>query len=113
MGHVSQMAAGLTHYVSPERLAYIAANIPKIVLVTGDEDHLVRPSGSKRIYEAMRGGLSKSDVQSNSKRVELLQWEGTGHGIHAQREEEFNLLVERCVREGKALVEGGFKGRDV
>ncbi|KAF8905851.1 Alpha/Beta hydrolase protein [Gymnopilus junonius] len=88
MGHISQMAAALTHYVSPERLAYIAAN-------------------------AMKNGLSKSDAESNSRRVELQQWEETGHGIHAQREDQFNLLVERCVREGKALLESGFEGRDV
>ncbi|KAF8875328.1 Alpha/Beta hydrolase protein [Gymnopilus junonius] len=113
MGHISQMAAALTHYVSPERLAYIAANVPKVILVTGDDDHLVRPSCSVRIYEAMKNGLSKSDAESNSRRVELQQWEETGHGIHAQREDQFNLLVERCVREGKALLESGFEGRDV
>jgi pimeloyl-ACP methyl ester carboxylesterase len=103
------MAAALTHNVSPARLAYIAANIPKIAIVTGDDDHLVRPSGSERIKKGMDSELGESDRG----RVELLKWEGTGHGIHAQREEEFNRLVERCVREGKKAVEEGFKGRDL
>ncbi|KAF8960213.1 Alpha/Beta hydrolase protein [Flammula alnicola] len=109
LGHVSQMAAGLTHSVSPSRLAYIAANIPKIAIVTGDDDHLVRPSGSDRIKQGMDSELSESDRH----RVELLKWDGTGHGIHAQREVEFNQLVERCVREGEKALESGFKGRDV
>jgi len=46
MGSFSQMAAAVTHYVSPERLAYIAANIPKIAIVT-EED--VRSRGG-RLY---------------------------------------------------------------
>lgn len=106
------MAAALTHNVSDERLAYIAANIPKIAIVTGDDDHLVRPTGSERIKRAMEAGLI-SENESDRKRVELLKWSGTGHGIHAQREEEFNSLVERAMREGRAILEGGFKGRDV
>jgi len=103
------MAAGLTHNVPPARLAYIAANIPKITIVTGDEDHLVHPSGSERIKKGMESGLSEGDRG----RVELLRWEGTGHAIHAQREVEFNRLVERCVREGRKALEEGFKGRDL
>jgi len=109
LGHVSQMAAALTHNVSPARLAYVAANIPKIAIVTGDDDHLVRPSGSERIKKGMDSELGESDRE----RVELLRWEATGHGIHAQREVEFNRLVERCVREGRKAMEEGFKGRDL
>ncbi|PPQ86755.1 hypothetical protein CVT25_012400 [Psilocybe cyanescens] len=116
LGHISQMAAGLTHRVSPARLAHIAANVPKIAVVTGDEDHLVRPAGSVRIWEAMTGGRAHAQGDGGGggegkSRVELLRWAGTGHGIHAQKEVEFNELVERCVREGRALVEAGFKPR--
>jgi len=103
------MAAALTHSVSPARLAYIAANVPKIAIVTGDDDNLVHPSGSSRIKKGMDSELAESDKE----RVELLKWEGTGHGIHAQREVEFNRLVEKCVREGRKAVEEGFKGRDL
>jgi pimeloyl-ACP methyl ester carboxylesterase len=109
------MAAALTHSVSDARLAYIAANIPKIAIVTGDDDHLVRPTGSERIKRAMdaAGRVGTDDEERDRDRVELLRWSGTGHGIHAQREEEFNALVERAMREGRAILEGGFQGRDV
>lgn len=103
------MAAALTHHVSQERLAYIAANVPKIAIVTGDDDHLVRPIGSECIKRAMDAGLGPDERE----RVELLKWEGTGHGIHAQREAEFNQLVERCVSEGRGVLQGGWKARDV
>ncbi|KAF9480209.1 alpha/beta-hydrolase [Pholiota conissans] len=112
LGHVSQMVAALTHNVSDARLAYIAANVPKVTIVTGDDDHLVHPSGSVRIKKAMDGAPNLRDA-SGHERVELVQWVNTGHGIHAQREEEFNSLVERSMREGRAILEGGFKGRDV
>jgi len=95
MGNISQMIAGLTHNVSPERLAFIAANIPKIAIVTGDTDNLIRTSGSERLNAAMCG---KTDGDSN--RVEYLKWEGVGHGIHIQMESQFNELIERCANEG-------------
>ena len=104
LGHISQMAAALTHSVSPARLAQIARTIPKIALVTGDDDHLVRPVGSERIKAAMDAGLKADDRT----RVELLRWNETGHGIHAQREVGFNELVERCMREGRALLDAGW-----
>ncbi|KAH9483134.1 Poly(3-hydroxyalkanoate) depolymerase [Psilocybe cubensis] len=110
LGHISQMAAGLTHHVSPTRLAQIANTVPKIAIVTGDEDNLVRPIGSVKIWKAMTEGPGQNTAEVR-KRVELLQWEGTGHGIHSQKEVEFNQLVERCMREGKALVEAGFTPR--
>ena len=95
------MAAALTHHVSPSRLAFISARIPKIIIVTGDEDHLVAPEGSRRLWSGM---VSNQDIEGKSGqdlRVELVQWESTGHGIHIQREKEFNELITRCVREGR------------
>ncbi|KAF9563373.1 alpha/beta-hydrolase [Agrocybe pediades] len=120
LGHISQMAAGLTHHVSPSRLSDIAANVPKIIILTGDEDNLVRPSGSMKIWHGMTGKPPPADVlreagdetDGEKGRIELIQWKGTGHAIHAQRALEFNLLVERCVQEGRGLVDGGFLGRD-
>ena len=97
------MAAGLTHHVSPSRLAFISARIPKITIVTGDVDHLVAPEGSRRLW---RGMTSNQDIDGNGGqdlRVELLQWEDTGHAIHLQRDREFNELIMRCVREGRNL----------
>lgn len=95
MGHFSQMAAGLTHHVQPERLSRISAQIPKITIVTGDEDHLVRISNSFRLKAAMP-------------EAELVQFPETGHGIHAQRKREFNKLIERTIMEAEERLESGW-----
>jgi len=89
MGHVSQMAAGLTHSVSREGLGQISASIPTVTIVTGDEDNLVRPSMSRALKACMP-------------EAELVEWSGTGHGIHIQRRRWFNELVERTVRDGRS-----------
>jgi hypothetical protein len=104
LGNVSQMVAGLTHNVSPERLAFIAANVPKIAIVTGDCDYLVHTSGSERIKAAMDGGADQ--------RVEFLKWEGVGHAIHIQSESQLNKVIERCAKEGRALIENGWTGKN-
>ncbi|KAF9443632.1 alpha/beta-hydrolase [Macrolepiota fuliginosa MF-IS2] len=87
MGHVSQMAAGLTHRVSDAQLARISERVPKVTIVTGDEDHLVRPAMSRALKRAMRS-------------AELVEWTGTGHGLHVQHRRAFNLVVERTCVEG-------------
>lgn len=89
MGTLSQMAAGLSHRVSPERLRQIAKDIPKIALVTGDEDNLVPPSCSEWIKKCM------------GPEVELEKWEHTGHACQIQRPERFNALVERVIEESR------------
>ncbi|KII88937.1 hypothetical protein PLICRDRAFT_175189 [Plicaturopsis crispa FD-325 SS-3] len=89
LGAFSQMAAGLTHHVAPPRLAAISSRIPKVTIVTGDDDNLVDPNNSRRMKAAMR-------------EAELVEWEGTGHAIHGQDVRRFNGLVERTVGEGKA-----------
>ncbi|KAF8665599.1 hypothetical protein AX16_000056 [Volvariella volvacea WC 439] len=95
-GHISQMIAGLTHRVTPDRLAFISKSIPKVTIVTGDEDHLVLPVHSLELKAAMP-------------EAELVEWKNTGHGVHIQRADWFNELVERTWREGKEKVssEGG------
>lgn len=98
MGHLSQAAAAFRHHVSSSRLAFISARIPKIIIVTGNKDLLVAPKESKRLWRGMTSGKEGPDL-----RVELVQWEGTGHGIHVEREREFNELITRCVREGRNL----------
>ena len=40
MGPFSQMAVGLMHHVQPKRLARISAQMAKVSIVTGGEDHL-------------------------------------------------------------------------
>jgi len=92
LGHVSQMAAGLTHHVTPDRLRKISASIPKIVIVTGDKDHLVDPVKSEWLRDAMP-------------EAEYLKWEGTGHGLNHQRAKKYNQLLERTWEEGKRRLE--------
>jgi pimeloyl-ACP methyl ester carboxylesterase len=90
VGTLSQMVAGLTHRVSPDRLRQIAKDVPKIVLVTGDEDNLVPTRCNEWIKECMGPG------------VELEKWEGTGHALQIQRPKRFNALVERVVEESRS-----------
>ena len=97
------MAAALTHYVSPSRLAFISARIPKIIILKGNEDHLVAPERSMRLWKGMVSEWDEDGKDRRDLRVELVQWEGTGHGLHIQREREFNDLIARCVREGRNL----------
>ncbi|KAM6489716.1 alpha/beta-hydrolase [Amanita muscaria] len=95
MGHFSQMAAGLTHCVQPDRLRQISQSIPKVTIVTGDEDNLIRISNSHRLKEAMP-------------EAELVQFEETGHGLHTQRKREFNRLIQRTIREGSERLAKGW-----
>ena len=108
LGNLSQSFAAITHNVSAQRLAHIAANVPKIAIVTGDEDHLVHPSGSENIKAAMDGAIDHAD-ERDAKRVELLIWKGSGHAVHLQNEVQFNQLIDRCAKEGRALVENGWR----
>ncbi|KIL55554.1 hypothetical protein M378DRAFT_435659 [Amanita muscaria Koide BX008] len=52
-GSFSQMAAGLTHAVQPERLRHSFQSIQKAAIVTGDEDNLIHFSNAYRLKEAM------------------------------------------------------------
>ncbi|KAG8733503.1 hypothetical protein FRC11_005674 [Ceratobasidium sp. 423] len=91
MGTLSQMAAGLSHRVTPERLCQIANDIPTIALVTGDEDNLVPPERSEWIKQCM------------GPNVKLEKWKHTGHALQIQRPEKFNALVERVIEESRGL----------
>lgn len=86
IGHLSQMAAGLTHHCQPHRLLLISKSIPKVVIVTGDEDNLVSPHHSRELKESMP-------------EADLVQWKETGHAISSQFPERFNELLENTFRE--------------
>ncbi|KDQ60610.1 hypothetical protein JAAARDRAFT_31569 [Jaapia argillacea MUCL 33604] len=98
LGAISQMSAGLTHNVSPARLRTISASIPKVLILTGDEDNLVDPRNSLYMKEHMP-------------EAELIQWKETGHGIHAQQKQNFNDAVTRAFQEGRERVEKEEKWR--
>ncbi|KAJ7246380.1 alpha/beta-hydrolase [Mycena rebaudengoi] len=86
IGHVSQLAAALTHHVTADQLRRISASIPKVVILCGDEDALVNLQHSK-------------DLKACIPRAEFVQWNETGHGIHSQRPEEFRDLLIRVFHE--------------
>lgn len=82
------MCAGLTHHVTPARLSKISASIPKVTIVTGDQDNLVAPTNSKII-------------KSHMPEAEYVMFEDTGHGINMQASERYNALLERTFAEGR------------
>jgi len=90
VGALSQMCAGLTHYVSPARLATISSGIPKVTIVTGDMDNLVAPSNSAYMKKYMM-------------EAEYLVFEGNGHAINTQAKTRYNALLERVFAEGREI----------
>lgn len=94
------MAAGLTHGVSPARLRSISSSIPKVLIVTGDDDHLVDPANSRHMKACMP-------------EAELVEWAGVGHAVQVQRREKFNELVERVIGEGRSKLADGWKSAEV
>lgn len=92
IGTVSQMAAALTHHVSPERLQHISSSIPKVLILTGDTDNLIDPSNSHLLKKHMP-------------EAELIVREGAGHGVSMQYKSWFNELLERVFKEGREKVQ--------
>lgn len=87
VGVFSQMAAALTHYVSPDRLRTIAASIPKVYIMTGDEDNLVRPANSHHLKSCMP-------------EAEFEVWEHSGHGVFGQHPKRFREKMAQVMQEG-------------
>ncbi|KAH9033695.1 alpha/beta-hydrolase [Lactarius deliciosus] len=94
LGAVSQMWAGFTHHVGAGRLAQISKTIPKVLILTGDQDHLVRSSNSAYLSKCMP-------------EAEYVVWKETGHSVNEQHVERFNALLERVFLEGQTRL-GGF-----
>ncbi|KAJ7090226.1 alpha/beta-hydrolase [Mycena belliarum] len=92
VGALSQMSAALSHHVAPQRLRTASERIPKVLILTGDEDNLVAPSNSRSLKSCMPD-------------AELEEWTGTGHSIHVQRNKQFNQLLERVFKEGRRKAE--------
>ena len=93
LGAISQMWAGLTHRVEAKRLAQISGTIPKVLILAGDQDHLVRPTNSTYLSEHMP-------------EAEYIVWKDTGHVVSMQHVERFNKLLERVFREGQEKLDG-------
>ncbi len=88
LGAISQMAAAMTHHVSPDRLRKISSAIPKVIIVTGDTDNLIDPSNSHFLKEHMP-------------EAELVVKTGVAHGLTIQEKQWFNELLERTFKEGR------------
>jgi pimeloyl-ACP methyl ester carboxylesterase len=84
------MSAATTHRVTEDRHRLIANTIPEILILTGDEDNLVNPDNSKELARRMP-------------EAELVVWQDTGHGLHAQWPKRFNELLECTFKEGRTL----------
>jgi len=93
IGALSQMWAAFTHHVQPKRLAQISKTIPKVLIVTGDHDHLIRPSNSAYLKKHMP-------------EAEYIVWKDTGHVMSGQHVERFHALMERVFLEGEARMRG-------
>ncbi|KIO27116.1 hypothetical protein M407DRAFT_243460 [Tulasnella calospora MUT 4182] len=86
------MAATMTHYVSPNRLRTIAASVPKVYIMTGDEDHLVRPENSYHLKSCMP-------------EAEFEVWENFGHSVFAQHPKRFGEKMAQVMQDGWNLRE--------
>jgi pimeloyl-ACP methyl ester carboxylesterase len=82
------MCAAMTHHVSPAQLRELSASIPKVLIMTGDEDNLVAPHKSRFI-------------KAHMPEAELIVMSVTGHAIQIQRAERFNALLESAFEEGR------------
>lgn len=87
-GSISQMSAATTHRITVDRHRLIATTIPKILIVTGDDDNLMHPGNSEELAKRMP-------------EAELVVWQDTGHALIAQWPERFNTLLERTFKEGR------------
>jgi hypothetical protein len=90
-GSLSQTAAASGHNVPPAKLTQLDAIIPKTLILTGDEDYLVKPVNSEWLHKHMP-------------RAEYQVWNGYGHGLVGQDPAKFNALLERVVKEGRDCV---------
>jgi pimeloyl-ACP methyl ester carboxylesterase len=91
VGALSQMCAALTHRVSAARLRQLSATVPKVLIITGDQDHLVAPHKSRYIKQ-------------NMPEAELVEIPVTGHAIQIQQAERFNALLESAFQQGRERV---------
>ncbi|KAF9122351.1 hypothetical protein BGW39_009795 [Mortierella sp. 14UC] len=79
--NVAQSWAALFHHVSTARLAQIRSSGLPILVVTGTQDHFVRPSGSHHLAKELG--------------APLIVFEGSGHALPSEQTETYcRFLVE-------------------
>ncbi|KAJ1836693.1 hypothetical protein IWW55_005816 [Coemansia sp. RSA 2706] len=86
---LGQVGTVFRHYVSPARLANLGRMLPgkRILIVTGDEDHMVRTSNS--VYLADKIGREH---------VILEVFEGAGHGMNSQESVRFVASIDTMIQ---------------
>lgn len=72
-GLIGQFCAVLTHHVSHDRLREIQAKHFPILVVSAEEDRLIHPSNSHRLYESLAGEYTRH-----------ANYKDAGHGVMLQ-----------------------------
>ncbi|KAJ2782213.1 hypothetical protein H4R18_002422 [Coemansia javaensis] len=87
-GFLGQVGAVFRHYVAPARLAAIGRSLPgkRILVATGDEDHMVRVSNSAYLADSI-----------GREHVIFKVFEGTGHGMSSQVSARFVAAIDEMV----------------
>jgi pimeloyl-ACP methyl ester carboxylesterase len=91
MGAIGQLAAALTHRMTPDRLAKVSASVPKVLILSAAEDTLIPYTEG----ENLKRHMPEAEYQC---------WEKTGHCVSAQHKERFNQLLEKVFEQGKEAV---------
>jgi len=84
-GVIGQMGAVSTHYVSIDNLKKLQQSGIPIVIMTGTDDNLVKPSNSHSLKEYL-------------KPAEFLVFEGAGHAVNVECFDEFNACILRNMK---------------
>ncbi|KAI9017770.1 Alpha/Beta hydrolase protein [Gaertneriomyces semiglobifer] len=89
-GRLGQLRAISSHYVPPRSLAALASSSLPITVVTGTNDHLVRPSNSKYLADKLK--------------CECHVFQGAGHGVLQERVKEVHDVLQECLQKNKTYV---------
>ena len=87
-GAVGQMAAGVTHSMTPDRLAEVSVSVPKVLILSAAEDTIIPYTEG----ENLKRHMPEAEYQC---------WEKAGHGVSGQYKERFNQLLEKVFEQGK------------
>ncbi|BFZ60201.1 hypothetical protein YB2330_001225 [Saitoella coloradoensis] len=86
---LSQGLACLSHNVPTSILSAIAKAIPDIVACTGTDDQLINPMCTDLLIEGFGG---------EREGVRKVIFEGAGHAVVEERDEEYNKMVEELIK---------------
>ncbi|KAG9305600.1 hypothetical protein G9A89_001661 [Geosiphon pyriformis] len=93
-GNLGQLAACIKHNVSLDRLASIRKFIPQILVITGTQDNLVRPTNSFFLRDHLNADFEI--------------FEGCGHALPSEQAERYNNTLENHFRKA-GLIEANLE----